>query len=74
MEKGDHIRLDYINLAYDLIRSSRPKALIKNLRLQANADNLNLVLWKAGSYNLDPEYPYQLKPPATFSIGISSTF
>lgn len=63
--KGDHIRLQYIHLSYDL-KTPRP------VELYAVLDNVG-VLWKANKEDIDPDYP-EMKAPASFSAGIRVFF
>jgi TonB-linked SusC/RagA family outer membrane protein len=67
--KGDHIRLQEINLSY--IPSLKIKAL-KNLRIYANVNNLG-ILWKANKQGVDPEvFDYPI--PKSYSLGFSANF
>src|SRR5690606_23322838 len=71
VEKGDHIRLQYINLAYDLQDPINGIAGIKGLQLYFNASNLGL-LWKANKADIDPDFNIgisTLKTPANYSLG-----
>ena len=74
MEKGDHIRLEDVNLSYTLNKKTQPWLPFKELRLFANARNLG-ILWQASNTGLDPDYPnttYLI--PKTYSFGINATF
>lgn len=69
--KGDHIRLQYINIGYkvkDASQKSRTQA-----RLYANVSNLGL-LWTANKENLDPDYPTSFQPVRNFAMGIQITY
>jgi TonB-dependent starch-binding outer membrane protein SusC len=52
VEKGDHVRLQYINLTYQLPLA---KTWIKRIQMSFNASNLG-ILWRANNKNIDPEY------------------
>lgn len=65
--KGDHIRLQYINLGYTI------KSSFGNIHLYANAANLG-ILWRANKYDLDPDYPSNLRPSRTWAMGVRVTF
>lgn len=71
VEKADHIRLQYINLSYDLNREKMRFLPFKNMSVYVNAANLGLI-WAANKDGLDPDYqwPNLLKPSKTFSLGI----
>lgn len=76
VEKGDHIRLQYINLAYDFIVPANRTRGIKGLQVFCNANNLG-VLWKANKAGFDPDFSrgtYNIVTPANYAIGIKSKF
>ncbi|MBB2144588.1 SusC/RagA family TonB-linked outer membrane protein [Pedobacter sp. LMG 31464] len=53
-EKGDHIRLQYLNLSYTLNQSAYKWLPIKAVRLGIAANKLGII-WKANKAGLDPE-------------------
>jgi len=67
VDRGDHIRLRYVNLQYKLpIRGN------SNLELYVNATDLG-ILWKANHEGIDPDYNlglYSLKPKPTYTFGL----
>ena len=65
--KGDHLRLEYISLTWQGKYTVGNR--VFNMGLSANAANLG-VLWRANKIGIDPEFPYRLSPPKTFSIGL----
>ncbi|MFN4313284.1 MAG: SusC/RagA family TonB-linked outer membrane protein [Chitinophagaceae bacterium] len=69
--KGDHIRLQYINLSYAL-----PKFLTKSIfsdgEVYANVSNVG-ILWRANKEKLDPDYPSSIRPTTAWALGISLT-
>ncbi|CDS92099.1 TonB-dependent receptor plug [Sphingobacterium sp. PM2-P1-29] len=74
VEKGDHIRLQYINLAYDFIMPANKIKGIKGLQVFFNASNLGL-LWKANKAGIDPDFGmgyFNLKTPANYSLGLKA--
>ncbi|WP_312362420.1 SusC/RagA family TonB-linked outer membrane protein [Sphingobacterium sp.] len=76
VEKGDHIRLQYINLAYDFKILNNAGRGIKNLQIFLNANNLGL-LWKANKSGIDPDFNIglnTLKTPVNYAIGIRAKF
>lgn len=73
VEKADHIRLQFVNLAYSLRKSHFAKLPFQRLQLYANASNLGL-LWKANKYDIDPEYNNTLNPKASFAFGLRADF
>ena len=67
--KGDHIRLQEINLSYTLKKNIWA---IKSPRIYANVNNLGVV-WRANKLGIDPDindYPN----PRTYSVGLSASF
>lgn len=76
VEKGDHIRINYIYLAY------RPKINMRkdskqpmNIEFYANASNLG-ILWRANKNNLDPDVgtsQYGIPQSAIYTIGARIT-
>lgn len=64
--KADHLRLEYINLAWNKALKFSERTM--RLKLYGNASNLGL-LWTSNRQHIDPEFPYRLSPPLTFSFG-----
>ena len=74
VEKGDHIRLQYINLGYDINNNTFKRLPFKNLRCYVNISNLG-ILWAANKEGIDPEYRRSSLPPAkTVSLGLNLTY
>lgn len=75
VEKGDHIRFQYITAGYEFNRKNFPRLPVKSFQLFANINNLGII-WAANKYHIDPDYYYSsnsLKPPLTISIGLKSS-
>lgn len=72
--KGDHIRLQYINLAYT-ISGGRVKFKVpfQSLQIYTNVANLG-ILWRANKENLDPDYQGAYSPSKQFTAGIRLSF
>jgi TonB-linked SusC/RagA family outer membrane protein len=68
IENADHIRLQYINLAYHFPKRLLGKS-ISSLEVFANAADLG-ILWVANKQGIDPEYPDILRPSKTLSAGL----
>ncbi|MGC4235407.1 MAG: SusC/RagA family TonB-linked outer membrane protein [Niabella sp.] len=66
--KGDVIRIQYINLNYNLLPSSIRLKPFKQAKLFVAINNPG-ILWKANKLNIDPDYPNGLMPSRTFSFG-----
>lgn len=71
VHRGDHLRLEYINLAYTFQNLLNKK--ISSLELYANAANLG-ILWKANKAGADPAYVNNLRPLTSFTAGIRAGF
>lgn len=59
IEKGDHVRLQFVNLQYDLKRIKVPG--IEGMRIGLYVNNIG-ILWKANNKGIDPDYPYANYP------------
>jgi hypothetical protein len=66
--KGDHIRLQFINLSYSLNDPGGSLKFLKDAQLYLIAANLGLV-WRANKEGIDPEYPGVLPPSKNLTIG-----
>ncbi|MEQ1625516.1 MAG: hypothetical protein ABL870_12530, partial [Sediminibacterium sp.] len=55
VEKGDHVRLEFINLAYQLNLKSKENKRATKMVLYVNANNLG-ILWRANKRGIDPDY------------------
>ena len=72
VEKGDHIRLQYVNLSYNVNNLIGGRNPFKNLQLYVNASSLGII-WRANKSNIDPDYNYTsnaLPNTASYSVGI----
>ncbi|MCY4780785.1 SusC/RagA family TonB-linked outer membrane protein [Sphingobacterium sp. UT-1RO-CII-1] len=70
--RGDHIRLQDINLSYTLPRSATGGFV--EMRLFAYARNLG-ILWKANKQGIDPDFAgAEYRTPKSFSIGVQANF
>lgn len=72
VEKGDHIRLQYITLNYD-IPENFAKKIFKASSVYVNINNLG-ILWRANKKGLDPDYPNSSLPPSrSIAMGLRFT-
>ncbi len=72
VEKGDHVRIQDIQLSYSL--KNLELTPFKNIQFYAYANNLNILLWKANNEGIDPEFIDGLKTPLSVSMGIKVDF
>ncbi len=70
--KGDHIRLQFVNLSYSFL-SEKKNLPFKSLQLYINAANLG-ILWRANKDHIDPDYVNGIPDPKTYTIGIRANF
>jgi TonB-linked SusC/RagA family outer membrane protein len=72
VERGDHIRLQYVNLSYHMPVGSRT---LRMLEIYVNANNLGIV-WRKNKQGLDPEYAINnaIPPGRTFAMGVRANF
>jgi len=72
VEKGDHIRLQDINIGYTLGLSKGGKPVFRSLRISTYLNNLGII-WRANKLGLDPDYlTAAYTNPKTISIGINA--
>ncbi|MBB5436354.1 hypothetical protein HDC92_000018 [Pedobacter sp. AK017] len=77
MEKGDHIRLQDIQIRYSLIRKEGLRLPFRQLILNSNLSNLNVLLWKANKQGIDPNLgnaQISMKPGRVWSVGLDIVF
>lgn len=68
--KGDHIRLQYVNMSYDFTLNKRSKTSFFNkISLYANVANLGII-WMQNKEKIDPDYPLGLPPAKQYTIGL----
>lgn len=72
VERGDHLRLQFVNLLYNW-QLSEKQQLFQSLQLYVNAANLG-VLWKRNRAGLDPDYLSSAPLPKTIAIGVRTGF
>lgn len=72
IERSDNVRLQFINLSYQV----DPKFLKKSLsalKIYFYANNLGII-WRANGRKIDPDFPYLQPPAKTYSFGIQAGF
>ena len=73
VSKADHIRLQFVNLAYSLKKSHWSKLPVEQVQFFANGSNLG-ILWRANKFGIDPEYNNEFNPKASLSLGLKADF
>ena len=67
--KGDHIRIQYVNLSCSLPSNNS----VRPIELYINCSNLGII-WRANKEKFDPEYPATLLPEKSFALGLRANF
>lgn len=73
VSRADHVRLQFVNLAYNLKRTQWLKLPVQQVQFFANASNLG-ILWRANKFKVDPEYNNSITPSGSFSLGLRADF
>lgn len=74
VEKGDHIRLQDINVSYELKRSKLTWLPVDRLSIYGYVNNIGII-WRANQHGIDPDYIYLSYPSTkTYAIGIKAQF
>ena len=70
--RADHVRLQYINVGYELNKSQWEQNPFKNIQVYFVANDLGII-WRANKQKIDPDF--RILPPSTnFSIGVRTQF
>lgn len=72
VEKGDHIRLQDIRLAYSILKKGLQKR-IKHAEAYININNIGLI-WRANDKRIDPDYVNSVPAPMNITLGIKFEF
>jgi hypothetical protein len=67
--KGDHIRLQDIQLSYEWDKGGHCRLPVQMIRLYLYANNIG-ILWKANRYGIDPDYVQGIPAPRTLAFGV----
>ena len=73
IEKGDHIRLQDIQLSYQLNKKEIKWLPMNQLRVYVYANNLG-ILWRANNNGIDPDFISGTPNPRTFAAGLKIDF
>ncbi|AZI25785.1 SusC/RagA family TonB-linked outer membrane protein [Pedobacter sp. G11] len=73
VRRADHLRLQYVSIAYNVPGIKLKKLPVRDLSITANASNLGM-LWVANKDGVDPDYPYDISPPKMLSFGLRAQF
>jgi TonB-linked SusC/RagA family outer membrane protein len=73
IEKGDHIRLQDINLSYTIDHTRNKNFPFSRLNIYAYANNIGII-WRANHQGLDPDYLSGFPSPRSISFGVKAEF
>ena len=74
VRKGDHIRLQFVDLSYTLPFNGKMRRLVDRLTLYTNASNLGII-WRANKDGIDPQYGDMALPAVkTIAFGVRANF
>ncbi|WP_286863377.1 SusC/RagA family TonB-linked outer membrane protein [Sphingobacterium sp. UBA7625] len=68
VEKGDHIRLQDINISYRVLLTRKKGRMFSALSPYLYVNNVG-ILWRANGHKLDPDYIVGYPSPRIFSVG-----
>jgi len=72
--KGDHVRLNYINISYTFsLQKNAQNNPLNKIQLYVIASNLG-ILWRANKAGIDPDNSSTYPEPKTIAIGLRSNF
>ncbi|MBD1431607.1 SusC/RagA family TonB-linked outer membrane protein [Sphingobacterium sp. DN00404] len=71
VQKADHIRLNELRLQYQL--RTKNTSTIQSLSCYVFVNNMNILLWKANTFDVDPENLIGFRRPVNYSLGIQLT-
>jgi hypothetical protein len=70
VEKADHIRLQDIQVSYDLLHASKNNKVFQQLHLYFFMDNIG-ILWRANKSKLDPDVETGIQGSKRFTLGFN---
>ena len=73
IEKGDHIRLQDLQLSYDLPKKTFARLPLQMVRFYCYANNIG-ILWKANHQGIDPDNVLSIPNPRTIALGLKLEF
>lgn len=71
--KGDQVKLQYINISYDLNRQVVKRMPFGNVQLYIILNNLGII-WRANKYGIDPDYNNSVPAGKSIAFGTKISF
>jgi len=72
-EKGDHIRVQDIQISYEFVRTDHQRLPFSRVKVYLYANNIGII-WKANQAGIDPDYITGIPNPRTLAIGLKTDF
>lgn len=69
IERGDHFRMQDLQLGYTLGRSAYPKLPVQAIKFYLYENNIG-ILWKANHAGIDPDNVQTIPPSRTLALGV----
>ena len=69
VERGDHLRLQFIGLSYSPAQKVLDRLSLSDMTINIGISNLGILL-RAGYKSIDPDYQFDYKPRPEYSIGV----
>lgn len=76
VEKGDHVRLQFMNVGYEFGNGKDMRGPLNSVKVYCAINNIG-ILWRANKQQLDPDYNFgnnTLKPVTNYSLGLHFKF
>lgn len=73
VEKGDHIRLQDLQVNYSFTQAVFTKLPLNAINVFTYVNNIG-ILWRANKHNIDPDYGTQIPAPRTIAFGVKMDF
>lgn len=72
--KGDNIRLEYINLSYNVFVGKNKKSLINSMQIYSVMKNIGFI-WRSNRMGIDPDVNENTLPAVkSYSVGMRISF
>lgn len=73
VERADHIRLQNLNLSFDLERNGLKRLGMRMANIYCNWSNIGII-WRANNHKIDPDKLSGYRQPTMLTIGFRGTF
>jgi hypothetical protein len=73
IEKGDHVRLQDLQISYQFNKSEKKWLPMNQVRVYVYANNLGII-WRANDKGIDPDFISGMPNPRTIAAGLKIDF